>query len=86
MVIEIQVVTVGSPSLSLCCESIYQPLVQQAFVAEMVDAGKVGWLEEFSSSKDKIGLIAKVIYMLCYSHPGSQLISCVAQLCATKVP
>ncbi|CAM9248584.1 unnamed protein product, partial [Laminaria digitata] len=39
----------------------------QAFVEEMINLGKMKWLEELASSKDKKGLIAKVLANLIYS-------------------
>lgn len=53
-----------SLSLSLTC----QHFVQQGFVDEMVTTGKVLWLKDFSSSEDKIGDLAKVLKLLCYSN------------------
>lgn len=77
---------------AVCCPHpflpyfICQPFVQQAFVEEMVDEGKVGWLQEFSSSSDKVALIAKVSFRLCYHryphlHPTTV---CVAHFRVSK--
>lgn len=44
-------------------------LQQQAFVEEMRTTGKVRWLDDFSISDDKVGFIAKVIYILVFPCP-----------------
>lgn len=40
--------------------SAFLASISQAFVDELVDIGKVGWLEEYYTSDDKKALIAKV--------------------------
>lgn len=52
------------------------PSIQQAFVEEMATEGKVLWLKEFSSTNDKLGLVAKVPLMMHLSLPCVQAISC----------
>lgn len=67
---------------SLLLSSIpHPPRPPQAFVDELINHGKMGWLVEFESSEDKKGLIAKVhtqqrqkdgqsrvAYLLCCSN------------------